>query len=160
AGLAALRGIESIVAEVEARDRRKVEGPAAAVPTRPIAAARKADDRPRRLSRGPIAFFSLLVKTTIGVSILVALLLGAAAVIALYNGTSLPGLPARNRPIEDDVTMGEYRGLRPGMSYFEVRDAIGKPGEEAASSRLDGIPGVMPATETKIYRWVNADGSN
>ena len=58
------------------------------------------------------------------------------------------------------VTFDEYRRLESGMSYRQVVAIIGAEGQEIARSKIDGIPGVMAATETIMYQWVNSDGGN
>jgi hypothetical protein len=58
------------------------------------------------------------------------------------------------------VTRYEFDMIRPGMSHSQASLIIGGDGEEMSSSRIEGVPGVMPAVETIMYHWVNANGSN
>jgi hypothetical protein len=58
------------------------------------------------------------------------------------------------------VTKAKYDQVREGMSYREVVHIMGSRGEENASSRMEGVPGVMRDLTTKAYSWVNPDGSN
>jgi hypothetical protein len=58
------------------------------------------------------------------------------------------------------VTRSQFERIRSGMSYSQVSGIIGVSGEETASSRIEAIPGVTEAVETRMYQWINADGSN
>lgn len=58
------------------------------------------------------------------------------------------------------VTKSEYESIRDGMSYTEVSRIIDNNGEEISSSKVEGIPGIMPTTSIKMYMWKNSDGSN
>jgi hypothetical protein len=58
------------------------------------------------------------------------------------------------------VTMAEYQQLQNGMSYQQVVQVIGQPGEEASRNHMDGVPGVMESVETVMYQWINPGGSN
>lgn len=60
----------------------------------------------------------------------------------------------------DVVTRANYDEIKTGMSYSEVVDIIGSEGDEAASTSMEGVEGVMPSITTKIYSWQNSDGSN
>lgn len=51
------------------------------------------------------------------------------------------------------VTKDMYDQLREGMSYAQVKDIVGFPGEELSSVELGGI-------STKMYMWQNMGGSN
>lgn len=51
------------------------------------------------------------------------------------------------------VTKAEYDRIMEGMSYSQVRQIIGAPGEEQSRSDLAGFSTVM-------YSWMNANGSN
>jgi len=58
------------------------------------------------------------------------------------------------------VTKANYNEIQEGMSYAQVVSIIGSEGEEMASNKMDGVPGVMPSISTKMYSWKNFDGSN
>lgn len=62
--------------------------------------------------------------------------------------------------LPDIVTKIEYIQIRHGMSYSEVVSIIGSRGEETASNRMEGVPGVMESVYTVMYSWQNRDGSN
>jgi len=62
--------------------------------------------------------------------------------------------------VSDTVTMAQYESIRDGMSYEEVTQIVGTPGEENARNHLDGVEGVMGSIETVMYSWQNPDGSN
>ena len=51
------------------------------------------------------------------------------------------------------VTLSEYSQITEGMSYEQVRQIIGAPGEENVRSDMVGISTVM-------YSWMNSNGSN
>lgn len=53
-----------------------------------------------------------------------------------------------------------YNAIRLGMSYDRVVEIIELPGEEIASSQVDGVPGITPTIVIKIYSWRNSDGSS
>jgi hypothetical protein len=46
------------------------------------------------------------------------------------------------------------------VSYAKVVSIIGCQGEENSSTTMPGIPGIMPQMTTKMYSWINFDGSN
>jgi predicted Zn finger-like uncharacterized protein len=58
------------------------------------------------------------------------------------------------------VTMPEYQKVANGMSYSQVAQIIGEPGEEISSSHIEGVPGVKASVDTVSYQWINPDGSN
>ena len=58
------------------------------------------------------------------------------------------------------VTKAKYNAIEDGMSYAKVVSIIGCQGEEISSTTMPGIPGVMPQMTTKMYSWINFDGSN
>lgn len=58
------------------------------------------------------------------------------------------------------VTKAKYNSVQSGMSYSQVVAIIGCEGEENANTTIDGIPGIMPQMTTKMYSWINFDGSN
>ena len=58
------------------------------------------------------------------------------------------------------VTLSEYQKVANGMSYRQVAQIIGEPGEEISSSHIEGVPGVKASVDTVSYQWVNPDGSN
>ena len=58
------------------------------------------------------------------------------------------------------VTKANYDAINEGMSYAEVVRIIGSDGEEMASSKVEGVPGVIPSISTKMYSWQNSGGSN
>ena len=60
----------------------------------------------------------------------------------------------------EKVTKAKYDSIHEGMSYTQVVNIIGSEGEEVASNKLDGVPGVMPSITTKMYMWQNSNGSN
>lgn len=57
------------------------------------------------------------------------------------------------------VTMAQYQEVQSGMSYRQVADMVGEPGEQTGSSRIEDVPGVTTRVETVSYQWVNPDGS-
>lgn len=58
------------------------------------------------------------------------------------------------------VTMPEYQQVANGMSYSQVAQIIGDPGEVISSSHIEGVPGVKASVDTVSYQWVNPDGSH
>ena len=58
------------------------------------------------------------------------------------------------------VTRSEYGQIQNGMTYQQVVEIIGVPGEEVSSNDMPGVPGVMDPIETVMYMWSNPDGSN
>ncbi len=58
------------------------------------------------------------------------------------------------------LTKAKYDKIKEGMSYAEVKGIIGEDGEEMASSKMDGVSGVVPSISTKMYVWKNSNGSN
>ncbi len=58
------------------------------------------------------------------------------------------------------ITMEKYSRIQTGMSYNQVCQIIGEPGEELATTHVPGIPGVMGSITDKMYGWTNKDGSN
>ncbi len=73
-------------------------------------------------------------------------------VCALFSLNGMPALTPHS------ITMQHYARVVEGMSYDQVLRIIGKPGEEIASNHLDGM-GFMPNISTKMYQWLNADGT-
>jgi len=57
------------------------------------------------------------------------------------------------------VTLPEYQKVANGMSYSQVAQIIGEPGEAIGSSHIEGVPGVKASVETVSYQWINPDGS-
>ena len=51
------------------------------------------------------------------------------------------------------VTKAKYDGIQAGMSYDQVREIMGEPGEEISRSDIAGYSAVM-------YIWKNSNGSN
>lgn len=74
-----------------------------------------------------------------------------------FSGNGLSGGGFSLQPV---VTMEEYQQIQNGMSYQQVVQIIGQPGEESARNHMDGVPGVMESLETVAYSWVNPGGSN
>ncbi len=58
------------------------------------------------------------------------------------------------------VTRSEFHSIQPGMSYSEVMRIIGVCGEEMVHNHIDGVPGIMESVDTRMYQWINANGSN
>ena len=58
------------------------------------------------------------------------------------------------------VNKTKYNQIQEGMSYSQVVKIIGSEGDELASNKIEGIPGLMPSVSTKIYSWANFTGSN
>jgi hypothetical protein len=58
------------------------------------------------------------------------------------------------------VTRSEYMSIQEGMSYEQVKNLIGEPGMELASTTMPEVEGVMEKVDTKIIGWQNLDGSN
>ncbi|WP_425057596.1 hypothetical protein SCACP_21120 [Sporomusa carbonis] len=58
------------------------------------------------------------------------------------------------------ITMDKFNKVQTGMSYKQVAEIMGDPGELGASTSMPGVPGVMEGIESKIYMWKNPDGSN
>jgi hypothetical protein len=58
------------------------------------------------------------------------------------------------------VSMEKYHRIQTGMSYSEVINIIGTPGEEMSRNDMPGIPGVMKGITTIMYMWRNSDGTN
>ena len=56
--------------------------------------------------------------------------------------------------------MEKCNKIQTGMSYQQVSEIMGNPGELGASTSMPAVPGVMAAIESKIYLWKNSDGSN
>jgi Domain of Unknown Function with PDB structure (DUF3862) len=54
---------------------------------------------------------------------------------------------------EKIVTYEEYKKIKNGMSYDEVKKIIGQDGEEISNTSAGGFKTVM-------YQWMNADGTN
>jgi hypothetical protein len=52
-----------------------------------------------------------------------------------------------------NVTKAKYNSVQAGMSYDQVRELMGQPGEEISRSEIGGYVSVM-------YIWKNSDGSN
>lgn len=61
---------------------------------------------------------------------------------------------------EPKVTKSEFDRIKNGMSYRDVVNIIGEPGEEISSNRIEGVPGVMESIDTIMYMWQNPGGSN
>ena len=57
------------------------------------------------------------------------------------------------------VTMPEYQKVANGMSYRQVAQIIGEPGEEISSSHIESVPGIKASIDTVSYQWINHDGS-
>jgi predicted Zn finger-like uncharacterized protein len=58
------------------------------------------------------------------------------------------------------VSMSEYQKVANGMSYSQVAQIIGEPGEETGRSNIKSVPGVTANLETVSYQWINHDGSH
>ena len=58
------------------------------------------------------------------------------------------------------VTLSEYQNVTNGMSYNQVAQIIGEPGEETGRSHIVGDPGLTASVETVSYQWINPDGSH
>jgi len=58
------------------------------------------------------------------------------------------------------VTMSEYNQIEYGMSYAQVVEIIGDPGEELSSNQMPGIRGYTPSITTVMYMWKNGGGAN
>jgi predicted Zn finger-like uncharacterized protein len=58
------------------------------------------------------------------------------------------------------VSMSEYQKVANGMSYSQVAQIIGEPGEETGRSNIESVPGVTANVETVSYQWINHDGSH
>jgi predicted Zn finger-like uncharacterized protein len=58
------------------------------------------------------------------------------------------------------VTQSEYQKVTNGMSYSQVAQIIGEPGEETSRSNVEDVPGMAAKIETVSYQWINPDGSN
>lgn len=69
-------------------------------------------------------------------------------------GFSMPSFGRQN------VTFAHYSQIQNGMSYEQVVNIIGMPGEELSQNRMEAIPGVMDAITTVMYQWMNGNGSN
>jgi len=65
-----------------------------------------------------------------------------------------------HREVVKLVTKANFETIQEGMSYGQVVKIIGSKGELNSSSHIDGIPGVMPSISTKMYSWINIDGTN
>lgn len=79
------------------------------------------------------------------------LVLAAAVVVAFWIIANRPS------PV---VTLDEYSRLQEGMTYEQAVTIIGAQGVEQASSTTAGVPGYLPTLRTRMYGWVNRDGSN
>ena len=79
-----------------------------------------------------------------------------------YNDAASPlaGGIYRAGASESVVTRSEYGQIQNGMTYQQVVEIIGVPGEEVSSNEMLGVPGVMDPIETVMYMWSNPDGSN
>jgi len=58
------------------------------------------------------------------------------------------------------VTMSEYQNVTNGLSYSQVAQIIGEPGEETGRSHIVADPGLTASVETVSYQWINPDGSH
>jgi len=97
--------------------------------------------------------------------LLVLLIIGVASTPSPNQSSTSPNAGAATEPeaASDDgsdasfslkkITAAEYGKIREGMTYPEVANIVGDPGEEVTSSDIAGIRTVM-------YSWANYDGSN
>jgi hypothetical protein len=58
------------------------------------------------------------------------------------------------------ITMSKYHQIQNGMSYQQVVQIIGNPGQEISRNHIAGVPGVMESVDTVMYQWANPRGSN
>lgn len=65
---------------------------------------------------------------------------------------------ARIIPLKKGATLSAFNQLQNGMSYAEACRIIGSEGTVMSSSHIDGIPNVMPPTDTIMYTWEGAGG--
>lgn len=94
-----------------------------------------------------------------GMSIVTKVVLGAGAAFAVLivavamsrDGSSSP--TSSPRIFTPNVTMAEFAQLQTGMTYDQVVEIIGAPGEELSRSDIGGFTTVM-------FAWKNANASN
>ena len=81
--------------------------------------------------------------------VLLASLIVASLVISGCGGVS-----------SNKYTLEKYNKIQTGMTYEQVKDIMGDPGQPSAESKIPAIEGVSSEVVFKIYQWQNSDGSN
>jgi hypothetical protein len=72
---------------------------------------------------------------------------------------ALAGLSLAACSRHEVVTYGDFRSMRPGMTYQQVAGVIGHPGSVLREGEsVEG--GIVPEGGKAVYVWKNKDGSN
>ncbi|MEX2272575.1 MAG: DUF3862 domain-containing protein [Vicinamibacterales bacterium] len=82
-------------------------------------------------------------------TLIVAVVFLGLVALVVFN----PGGPSMSNALQPTITMAEFSKLQTGMTYQQVVEIVGVPGEEMSRSDLAGFTTVM-------YGWKNAGGSN
>lgn len=77
--------------------------------------------------------------------VLLASLIVASLVISGCGGVS-----------SNKYTLEKYNKIQTGMTYEQVKDIMGDPGQPSAESKMPASGEVV----FRIYQWQNSDGSN
>ena len=96
---------------------------------------------------------------TVGGLILLALVLILGPFKNLFNSHSGTASQQQTQN-KNPFTRMMYDTIAVGMTYDEVTRILGYTGEEMSSNRIEGVPGITPSIDTKMYQWVNSDGTN
>jgi hypothetical protein len=96
------------------------------------------------------------ISTGVGIVVILAVIAAFVWGGAQYFGGDSSGRTVLPRPIGAPppvVTKGEFDRIADGMTYEQVVQIIGAPGEVLSSSDMAG-------TKTVMYAWKNSNGSN
>lgn len=109
---------------------------------------------PPMVTAAPAAGMSPILK---GVLVVAAVFFGLIAYLVIFESSPSPGTSSPSAAVfsalEPTVTMSKFSRLQTGMTYQQVVEIMGAPGEEMSRSDIAEFTTVM-------YGWKNPDGSN